>query len=323
MDEFSLIQRYFSASDSRAAGKGVILGIGDDAAILKAAENEELLVSTDTLISGVHFPELTDPAAIGHKALAVNLSDIAAMGGDAKWFTLALSIPEPDSAWLQAFSDGLLSLARQVGISLVGGDTTRGNLSITITVIGTVPAAGAVRRSGARPGDIVFVTGSPGFAAMGLAAMQKKDLSSGEEQLEHINKLNFPQPRLQEGQYLRAFASSMIDISDGLAADLGHILLASRCSAVINSETLMNRQPESSSVPKKQFLEAALYGGDDYELLFTIPAEKLITFEANWIESFSCVTRIGDVIPGDGLIIKDRNGIIMNIENTGYNHFHD
>ena len=322
MDEFSLIQRYFSASDSRAGEKGVILGIGDDAAILKAAENEELLVSTDTLISGVHFPELTDPAAIGHKALAVNLSDIAAMGGDARWFTLALSIPEPDSTWLQGFSAGLLSMARQAGIPLVGGDTTRGNLSITITVIGTVPVAGAVRRSGARPGDIVFVTGSPGFAAMGLAAIQKKDLSSGKEQLEHINKLNFPQPRLQEGIYLRDYASSMIDISDGLAADLGHILFASRCSAVINSEKLMNRHPESS-VPKKQFLEAALYGGDDYELLFTIPAEKLITFEANWIESFCCVTRIGEVTSGEGLIIKDSNGIIMNIENTGYNHFHD
>jgi thiamine-monophosphate kinase len=323
LDEFSLIQRYFSASDPRSDEKGIILGIGDDAAILKVAENEELLVSTDTLISGVHFPELTDPAAIGHKALAVNLSDIAAMGGDARWFTLALSIPDPDSAWLQAFSKGLLSLAKQVGITLVGGDTTRGKLSITITVIGTVPTAGAVRRSGARPGDTVFVTGSPGFAAIGLAAIKGKDLSFEREQREYINKLNFPQPRLQEGKYLRAFASAMIDISDGLAADLGHILLASSCSAVIDSEKLMNCQPESSYVPEKQFLEAALYGGDDYELLFTIPAGKLMKFEANWIESFSSVIKLGEIIPGEGLIIKDSNGINMNIENTGYNHFHD
>jgi thiamine-monophosphate kinase len=323
LDEFSLIQRYFSAPGSFAGENDVILGIGDDTAILKVAENEELLVTTDTLISGVHFPKNTDPRAIGHKALAVNLSDIAAMGGDARWFTLALSLPEPDPEWLQAFSDGLLSLAKEVDVRLVGGDTTRGELSITISVMGTAPDAGAIRRSGARPGDSIFVTGSPGFAAMGLAALKGMKNQSAIERVEYVNKLNYPQARLLEGQFLRAFATSMIDVSDGLAADLGHILQASNCSAFIDSEKLKNLQPQSSSVPKKQFLEAALYGGDDYELLFTIPPEKIMMFEQNWLESFSCVTRLGEITPGEGLIIKDSNGKNMNIDNTGYNHFHE
>ena len=321
MDEFSLIQKYFSAPDSRTGEKGVVLGIGDDAAILKAAENEEILVSTDTLISGVHFPEETDPAAIGHKALAVNLSDIAAMGGDARWFTLALSLPEPDSKWLQAFSEGLLALAKQVDVSLVGGDTTRGKLSITISVIGTATDASAVRRSGARPGDLVFVTGSPGFAAIGLAAVKGKMFPTDNEKFQYINKLNYPQPRLQEGKFLRDFASSMIDISDGLAADLGHILQASNCSAVIDSEKLTNCLPESSSVSKKQFNEAALYGGDDYELLFTIPAEKIMMLEHTWLESFSSFTRIGEITSGEGIILKEGNGKQMKIPEAGYNHF--
>jgi thiamine-monophosphate kinase len=323
LDEFSLILKYFSAPASQAGENDVILGIGDDTAILKVAENEELLVTTDTLISGVHFPEETDPRAIGHKALAVNLSDIAAMGGDARWFTLALSLPEPDPEWLQAFADGLLSLAKKVDVRLVGGDTTRGDLSVTISVMGTAPDDSAIRRSGARPGDSIFVTGYPGFAAMGLAALKGMKNQSVIERVEYVNKLNYPQARLQEGLFLRAYATSMIDISDGLAADLGHILQESNCSAVIDSEKLMNLQPEPSSVPKKQFLEAALFGGDDYELLFTIPAEKIMMFEQNWLESFSCVTRIGEITPGEGLIIKDGNGKNMNIDNTGYNHFHE
>jgi thiamine-monophosphate kinase len=261
--------------------------------------------------------------AVGHKALAVNLSDIAAMGGDARWFTLALTLPEPDSEWLQAFSEGLRSLAKQFDVDLVGGDTTRGDLSITISVMGTIPVARAVRRSGAIPGDIIFVTGRPGSAALGLAVLNGKNIQSKEERRLCIKKLNFPQPRLHEGQFLRDYASSLIDISDGLAADLGHILQASSCSAVIDPEKLTNWLPESSSVTNKQFLEAALYGGDDYELLFTIPAEKIKMIEKNWLDSFSCLTQIGEITSGEGLLLKKSNGKNMKINTAGYNHFHD
>ena len=323
MDEFSLIQRYFSTPDSSTGSHGIVLGIGDDTAILKTTEHEELLITTDTLISGVHFPKKTDPRAIGHKALAVNLSDIAAMGGDARWFTLALSLPEPDSEWLQDFSDGLLELAKQVDVSLVGGDTTRGELSITISVIGTVPDEMAVKRSGARPGDMIFITGSPGFAALGLTALKENNIPAGKERLQYINKLNYPLPRLQEGKFLRDFASSMIDVSDGLAADLGHILDASNCSAVIDLEKLTAWLPESFSVAKKQFHEAVLFGGDDYELLFTIAPENIMMLKQDWLDSFSSITRIGEITAGEGLILKERSGKKMNIAAAGYNHFHD
>jgi thiamine-monophosphate kinase len=189
--------------------------------------------------------------------------------------------------------------------------------------MGSIPDAKAVRRSGARPGDILFVTGSPGLAALGLAVLNGTILKSEEEQAQCIKKLNFPQPRLQEGKFLREFATSMIDISDGLAADLSHILQASRCSVVIDSERLTNRLPESSSISKQQFLEATLYGGDDYELLFTIPPEKIMMLEQTWLESFSPFTQIGEITSGEGIILKEKNGKQMKIADAGYNHFHD
>jgi len=321
LDEFSIIQQYFSDAKSRTTQVGVILGIGDDAAIIRPAEGEELLFTTDTLIKGVHFPEETAPDAIGHKALAVNLSDIAAMAGQARWFTLALSLPEPDSTWLKAFSDGLLTLAKQFGVSLVGGDTTRGPLSITLSVIGTIPEKMAIRRSTARPGDAVFVTGQPGMAALGLAAINNEIILSDIEQSKCRNKLDYPQPRLLEGQFLRNYASSMIDTSDGLAADLGHILQASGCSAVIDSERLKNCLPAAVDLPGKSTIEAALHGGDDYELLFTIPASRVLKLEQSWHHSFPSLTHIGEITTGEGILLRDSNGDFVKVAARGYNHF--
>ena len=323
MDEFSLIQRFFSVPCDEVGHNGVNLGIGDDTAIIKAVNNRELLFTTDTLISGVHFPEGTDPTAIGHKSLAVNLSDIAAMGGQARWFTLALSLPDIDADWLQSFSNGLLSLAKQFGVSLVGGDTTRGSLSITISVIGTVPEGTAVRRSGARPGDTLFVTGQPGMAALGLASIKGNIDLPDTTQTTFQEKLDYPQPRLLEGNSLRNYATSMIDISDGLAADLGHILAASECSAVIDSDSLTYWLPALPALPDSRILDAALYGGDDYELLFTVPADMSLLLEQDWQESFSPLLRIGYIADGTGTMVRDRSGNLMKITDRGYNHFHD
>ena len=323
MDEFSLIQRFFSVPGPDVGDNRVNLGIGDDTAIIKADSGEELLFTTDTLISGVHFPEATDPTAIGHKSLAVNLSDIAAMGGPARWFTLALSLPDIDTDWLQSFSTGLLLLAKKFGVSLVGGDTTRGALSITISVIGTVPEGTAVRRSGARPGDTIFVTGHPGMAALGLASIKGNIDLPDTIMTAFQKKLDYPHPRLQEGNCLRNTATSMIDISDGLAADLGHILAASECSAVIDSDSLSHWQPASSALAGTRLLDAALYGGDDYELLFTVPMDMSVLLEQEWRSSFSPLLRIGDITEGTGLMVRDRHGNLMKITERGYNHFHD
>ena len=323
MDEFSLIQHFFSAANLDSDNKYVLLGIGDDTAIIKAVQDEELLFTIDTLISGVNFPEDTDPVAIGHKSLAVNLSDIAAMGGRARWFTLALSLPDVDANWLQAFSNGLLSLAKQFDVSLVGGDTTRGPLSITISVIGTAPEGTAIRRSGARTGDSIFVTGKPGMAALGLAAIKGSLALPGTAQATFQQQLDYPQPRLLEGDFLRNYASSMIDISDGLAADLGHILAASHCGAVINRDSLTCWQTGLSTLPDSRLLDAALYGGDDYELLFSVPAGMSFSLEQDWPGSFSPLSRIGEVTEDKGIMMRDNSGKLMKITARGYNHFHD
>ncbi|MEA1891022.1 MAG: thiamine-phosphate kinase [Pseudomonadota bacterium] len=321
MDEFSLIQQYFNHGQYRTSEDGVVLGIGDDAAVLKPAQGEELLFTTDTLIQGVHFPEQTAPEAIGHKALAVNLSDIAAMAGTARWFTLALSLPKADSTWLKAFSTGLFTLAKQFGVSLVGGDTTRGPLSITISVIGSTPENRAVRRSTASAGDAIYITGLPGLAALGLAAIKGEVTLSDSDQAKCRDKLDCPQPRLLEGHFLRNYASSMIDISDGLTADLRHIVQASGCRAVIDSASLKNVLPAVSGLSDKRIIEAALYGGDDYELLFTVPASEVLKLERSWPPLFTPLTQLGEIMEGEGVFLRDSEDQLMKVTACGYNHF--
>lgn len=320
MDEFTLIQQFFSAA---SINNSVSLGIGDDAAIIKPVDGEELLFTSDTLISGVHFPVDTDPYAIAYKALAVNLSDIAAMGGQARWFTLALSLPEPDPGWLQGFSNGLFALANQFAVSLVGGDTTRGALSITISLIGTVPDGQAIRRSGAKRGDDIIVTGTPGIAALALAELQGSIKQAEAASVKSRSKLDFPQPRLLEGQFLRSFASSMIDISDGLAADLGHILQASDCGALLDTGLLLKTLYTDMQLPADKIIDSILHGGDDYELLFTVPSALTPMLMNSWEMTFPVLTKIGEITAGEELKMIDSSGNVIDIALQGYNHFDD
>lgn len=266
LGEFTLIDRYFSRPASSAP-----LGVGDDAAILTPAAGCELLVSCDTLVEGTHFFAGCDAEALGWKTLAVNVSDIAAMGGTPRWALLALSLPQVDEAWLTAFAHGFYACAEAHGVELVGGDTTRGPLSLTVTVLGDAPAGRPMRRSGALPGDEIWVSGTPGRAALALWSLQGRLTLSEPLAGVALQALHRPQPRLTLGLALRDLANSAIDVSDGLLSDLGHILRASRLAARLNiavpTELTLAAGAEAAR-------EAFLAGGDDYELLFTASAEK-------------------------------------------------
>jgi len=322
LDEFNVIQQYFVAGNKSTADDGVMLGIGDDTAILKAPSGEELLFTTDTLINGVHFPEYTPPRAIGFKSLAVNLSDIAAMSGKARWFTLALSLPESDPQWLKEFSEGMFELAHKFDVRLVGGDTTRGSLSITISVIGTTEEHRSVRRDTAKEGDSIFITGEPGLASIGLSIPDNEAALSDNDKKRCLDKLNYPLPRLQEGEFVRDFASSMIDVSDGLCADLSHITNASNCGAILFTAALSNILPASFGIATDSALDAILYGGDDYELLLTVPAEKSVELKKSWPASFATLLCIGKISAGKGIFMQDETGNQQELSIAGYNHFH-
>lgn len=316
--EFDLIKRYFARAPSRP---DVVLGIGDDGALLAPAPGAELVVSTDTLVAGVHFPEGTHPSDIGYKALAVNLSDLAAMGADPAWFLLNLTLPAADPEWLEAFSEGLFALAREARVALVGGDTTRGPLSITITVHGFVPQGSALRRSGAKAGDRIYVTGLLGEAALGLGLWQQR-LEIPEEYHDAVaGRFLRPKPRVDEGRALRHLASAAIDVSDGLAADLGHLLAASGLGGRVRLAQL----PVSAaydSVFQTVGWDLALAGGDDYELCFTLPPEALPRFYA-LLPRFNCgFTHIGDVESGAGVCFMDGSHPYL-LRRSGYDHFAD
>ncbi|GAA0401356.1 thiamine-phosphate kinase [Cocleimonas flava] len=346
MGEFDLIETYFrwdnesdfaseegSFSDnSNVEDNGVKIGIGDDAAVLQLEHNHQLVTSIDTLISGVHFPEQTSPEAIGHKALAVNLSDLAAMGAKAKWFTLALTLPGTDHVWLKGFSSGLKKIANQHSVSLVGGDTTRGPLAISIQVMGTIENNQSLLRSGAQADDKIFVTGTPGDAAVGLASIQgvldsDNLILSSEDKTICEARLNYPTARLKESEIIKEYATSCIDVSDGLLQDLGHILKKSKVSAVLDPKQL----PLSESLqkmPQDTAIHYALNGGDDYELLFTVPVDKCETFMQAVSEKITTrVTMIGE-ITSNSVDEKQESSVILdpqgfNLRGNGYNHFND
>ncbi|RLA24636.1 MAG: thiamine-phosphate kinase [Gammaproteobacteria bacterium] len=314
LSEFNLIERFFCR---QKMGNGATrIGIGDDGAILSLSSQSELVVSTDTLVEGVHFLPRTDPGSLGHKALAVNLSDLAAMGAEPKWVFLSLTLPNTDENWLEAFSSSFLSLADRYSIELVGGDTTRGPLSLSVTVLGLVEKGKGLLRSGAKVGDKIFVTGFIGDAGLGLQEAKKvvpADLAVLERYLK-------PVPRVQAGRCLEGVASSCIDVSDGLAADLGHILNKSGVGASIQWEKL----PLSSSV--KIYVKChddwvfPLTSGDDYELCFTVPKAHLGKLAGIQNELSCTVTEIGEIEARKGLQIY-LNGKKIELGRLGYQHF--
>jgi thiamine-monophosphate kinase len=309
MDEFALIRRYFAPLTP--GGEGVVLGIGDDAAVLRPGNDCELVVTSDTLIAGRHFPVATAAADIGWKSLAVNLSDLAAMGAWPRWFTLALSLPQVDEAWLAGFADGLAALARHHGVALVGGDTTRGALSVTITALGEVPAGQALRRDGARPGDAVCVTGTLGDAAL---ALQLGD--AAEPALRA--RLDRPQPRIAAGLALRGLAHAAVDLSDGLAGDLQHILDASGVGAVIDTDALPASPLLARLTSAAGRLTQQLAGGDDYELCVCLPETALAQARSALDVPLTCV---GRVTTEPGLRLVDAEGHTITPSFTAYRHF--
>lgn len=286
----------------------VILGIGDDCALLATRPNQRLAVSIDTLIAGVHFPLDVSADAIGHKALAVNLSDLAAMGAEPAWCTLALSLPQADEVWLADFCRGFAALADQHAISLVGGDTTKGPLSVTVQVTGWVPHENALRRSNAKVGDKVYVSHCLGGGALGLWAWQS---GRADRHKRAVEKLNLPQPRVRLGLMLRERANACIDLSDGLWQDLGHIANASQVGAVIDMEALP-LWPGLSEYPNA--LEMALAGGDDFELCFTAPSSVSFADCAD-------VTCIGEIVAGTGVHLVDAQGCELDFQSQAYDHF--
>ncbi len=318
--EFSLIARYFDRV--RSSRRDVETGIGDDCALLTVADKQLLAISTDTLVSGIHFLPDIDPRDLGYKALAVNLSDLAAMGADPCWLTLAITLPEVDESWLAAFSDSLFEQLDYYDMQLIGGDTTRGPLSMTLGIHGMVPAGRALKRSGARPGDWIYVTGTPGDSAAGLAILQDRLKVPNARQAEYLVKRHLrPKPRVLQGQALRDLASSAIDLSDGLISDLGHILTASDCGARINLDALPYSEALRENVEPEQALRWALSGGEDYELCFTVPELNRGALDVaigNLGVPFTCIGQIGPASEGIQFLIE---GTPVTVDLKGYDHF--
>lgn len=316
--EFSIIQRYFEKLTPQR--DDVKLGIGDDCALLQCPPDHVLAVSIDTLVEGVHFFADVDVKSLGHKSLAVGLSDLAAMGAKPAWFTLALSLPEIDDGWLSNFSQGLAALANEYDIQLVGGDTTRGPLTISIQVHGFVKPKLALRRDGAKLGDYIYVTGTLGDAGaalqLKLQQLHAASLSTGDiDYLEQ--RLQQPAPRITIGQQLQGLASSAIDISDGLLADLGHILDKSHVGAELDLEKLP-LSPALMKMEKETAVQLALTSGDDYELCFTISPENSKNIERLLAEQCQCIGIINDE---SGNINTKQDGKKIELKGKGYDHF--
>ncbi|MFZ1643828.1 MAG: thiamine-phosphate kinase [Candidatus Contendobacter sp.] len=318
--EFSLIDRYFAAHGPRRPD--VALGIGDDCALLIPPAGQYLVVTLDTLVAEVHFFAATDPEGLGHKVLAVNLSDLAAMGATPAWATLALTLPKADEDWLGRFCRGLFALADRYGVQLVGGDTTHGpTMVITLQAHGFAPPGLALRRDGAKPGDGIYVTGTPGDAGLALAAAFGKVAIASEYSIYVQQRLERPEPRVTQGLALRGIASAAIDISDGLAQDLGHILERGGIGARLDIERLPLSLALTASLDRDTAIVTALASGDDYELCFTVPPDRVARLEAaaaNW--DCHC-TRIGVIETEPGLRLVRADGAAFHLERLGYDHF--
>lgn len=317
MGEFELIRRFFASAACAAGGEGIALGIGDDCALLQLPAGEQLAISTDTLVAGVHFPDDADPFLLGQRALAVSASDLAAMGAKPIAFTLALTLPDARADWLEGFARGLCAMASDCGIGLVGGDTTRGPLSLTLTVFGRVPAGQALTRAGARPGDLLCVGGSLGDGGGALPLVLGERQERGPEVDYLLQRYWAPQPQLALGQALRGRATAALDISDGLLADCGHIAATSGVALLVEATKLPLSSALESLFSREFALNCALSGGDDYRLAFTLPASALAAIRADWPE----VAVIGRVAAGQGVHLLDDAGAILQPPALGYQHF--
>ncbi len=314
ISEFDVIARFFTRPGRHR--DDVLLGVGDDAALLQVAADRVLVVAMDTLVAGRHFPETTNPEDIGFKSLAVNLSDLAAMGAIPAWATLSLTLPAVDESWLEAFASGFFELADRFGMELVGGDTTRGPLSVTVQAHGLIEPDKVLRRDRARPGQKLFVTGTLGDAALAL-----HQLSHGEPAAAELRRcLDRPEPRVAFGAVLAQLGAAAIDVSDGLVADLGHLLDASGCGASIR----LDRLPKSAALagaPDALARDCQLAGGDDYELCFALDADAVDRMRAGAAEQSLDVTEIGSIEALPGLRCLHEDGSIHVPQNRGFDHF--
>ncbi len=335
MGEFDLIERYFKAParDMAQRNSAVAQGIGDDCALMQPAAGMQLAISSDMLVEGRHFFSDVDPLTLGHKALAVNLSDLAACGAKPLAFTLALALPQADEAWLAPFSRGLLALAAEHNCALIGGDTTQGPLNICITVFGEVPKNQALLRNAAKAGDDIYVSGTLGDARLALEVMRGNLVLSNEAFIAAKARLETPTPRVALGMALRGIASSAIDVSDGLQGDLGHVLQQSAVGAVIDAAVVMqllainliatqaiNTTVNPQFTSQKQ-LQYALSGGDDYELAFTASVSKRQAVQAAAFASNTPVTRIGQIEAEPGLRLIDAQGQTVPNIFASFDHF--
>jgi len=316
LSEFDIIERYFS--DLKSTRSDVLLGIGDDCALLQAQPGKCLAVSTDTLVAGRHFFADTDAFKLGYKSLAVNLSDLAAMGAEPCWVSLALTIPDIDTSWLTDFANGFSTLCRKYGLQLIGGDTTAGPLSISVTVHGQLDANQALKRSKAQVGDLVCVSGHIGDAALALVQLQQGQAVSDNLQ----QALLLPEPRIDLGRELIGHANACIDISDGLYADLGHICRASDCQAVLSLPKLPLSREVEQAVSGSGSWGLPLGGGDDYELCFTLAADKKLLLESISARLSLPLTVIGYIQAGEGVICQDADGNGIQPDKTGFMHFY-
>jgi thiamine-monophosphate kinase len=316
VSEFDLIANYFTRP-----ARHTVLGIGDDAALVRVAPGKELVVGADMLLAGRHFFHDGDPFAIGQKSMAVNLSDMAAMGATPRWALLSIALPEADGAWLEPFANGLFGMLDEHGVALIGGDTTRGPLTVSVTMLGEVKRGSALRRSGAKLGDDIWVSGTLGDAALALAHLRRAIQLAPHDAAALLPRLHTPTPRVKLGQKLLGLAHSAIDISDGFLADLGHILEASQVGAEVDVDALPASDTLRSYLEHDAAKEALLAGGDDYELCFTSAPKRRAEIEKLAKRLKLGLARVGTITQKKGLALHDAEGRPMTWEHKGFDHF--
>ncbi|GGQ14247.1 thiamine-phosphate kinase [Shewanella litoralis] len=318
MKEFQLIEHYFRNKGQKR--RDVALSIGDDCALVNPAENKSIAISCDTLVENVHFLADIPAHALGYKSLAVNLSDLAAMGAEPAWFTLALTLPSVDEPWLARFSEGLFEIAEYYGVALIGGDTTRGPRSISITINGQVIKGTALTRAGAKNGDWVYVTGTLGDSALGLDILRGVKTVNTEDKEYLINRHYYPTPRVLAGQALRTLATSAIDLSDGLVSDIQHVLKASKVGAIIDVSQIPLSSSIKANLSREEALSYALTGGEDYELLFTVPESQRGAIDTALIHAGVKFVKIGQICAGDKLKFVDDGKAFIPVSRS-FEHF--